>query len=162
MVRKLVIDLDRCESCDTCAVSCAYFYRAHATEHGAISLRERATFALVCRRCEEPSCVDACRFEALERRSDGVLERHNLRCVSCRCCAQACPFGTIYEDLLTFYATPCDYCLRLRGETPPCVEGCSRGAIAYREVEDSEEHVHVVDTHLAVQARAWQRKEAVT
>mgnify|MGYP001812839790 CR=1 FL=1 len=144
-----------------CAVSCAYFYRAHPTEHGAVSLRERATLALVCRRCEEPSCVDACRFEALERRPDGVLERHHLRCVSCGCCAQACPFGTIYPDLLTFYVTPCDYCLRLSGQEPPCVAGCTREAITFREVSDDEEDLHAVDDHFAVRTRAWERREAV-
>jgi Fe-S-cluster-containing dehydrogenase component len=161
MAKRLVIDLERCEDCASCAVSCAYFYRAHAADHGVMTLREQAAFALVCRRCEEPSCVDACRFEALERRPDGVLERFNLRCVSCGCCAQACPFGTICPDLLTFYATPCDYCARLGETEPPCVAGCTRGALAYREVAPDEEQLHLLGDRLAVKARAWQREEAV-
>ena len=163
MAKRLIIDLDRCDSCETCAVSCGYFYRAHEGDHGVVALRERATFALVCRRCEEPSCVDACRFEALERRPDGILERYNLRCVSCGCCAQACPFGTIYPDLLSFYVTTCDYCIGLGGDAePPCVAGCAKDAITYRDVGDDEEDVHLLDEHLAVRARAWQRAEAAT
>lgn len=162
MAKRLVIDLDRCDSCDTCTVACGYFYRAHAAEHGMVTLRERMTFALVCRRCEEPSCVDACRFEALERQPDGVLERFNLRCVSCGCCAQACPFGTIYPDLLSFYVTPCDGCDGLGDQEPRCVAGCTRGAIAFREVDEAEEGLHLLDDRLAIRARAWQRTGAAT
>ena len=161
MAQRLVIDLDRCRGCESCAVACAYFYRARAGDHGVMALREQASFALVCRRCEEPSCVDACRFEALERRADGVLERFNLRCVSCGCCAQACPFGTIDPELLTFYATPCDHCARLGEAEPPCVAGCIRGALAYREVGADEKDLHLLGERLAVHTRAWRREEAV-
>ena len=45
------------------------------------------------------------------RRTDryrGVIMRYNLRCVSCKSCALACPFGTIYTEMLPFYATHCD------------------------------------------------------
>jgi Fe-S-cluster-containing dehydrogenase component len=162
MAKRVIIDLDRCTGCETCAVACGYFYRASAGMHGPATLRERATFALVCRRCEEPSCVDACRFDALERGPDGVLARSNLRCVSCGCCAQACPFGTIGSDLLAFYVTPCDCCLDRRDEPPACVAGCRHGAISYREVEEGEEDLHLVDRHLAVRTRAWQRTEAAS
>ena len=160
MTRRLVIDLDRCRSCGVCAVSCAYFYRAREGDHGVLTLRERAHFAVVCRRCEEPSCLDACRFDALERHPDGRMERHNLRCVSCGCCAQACPFGTIYPDLLAFYVTPCDHCAQRGDLEPPCVAGCAEGALQYRDLSGDEDDLHLLDDRLAVHARAWVRREA--
>ena len=156
MSKRLVIDLDRCDGCASCRVRCTYFYRPRAGDHGVLGLRERATFALVCRRCKLASCIEACAFGALERDGDGVLQRHNLRCVSCTLCAQACPFGTIYADLLTFYQSPCDYCIgRVADEAPPCAGSCGRGAIEYRTVQDGEEGVYMVDDHLAARAVKW-------
>jgi Fe-S-cluster-containing hydrogenase component 2 len=110
VAKRLFIDLNKCDGCDKCAVKCAYFYRSQAADHGVLALREMAAFALVCRRCEDPSCVAACKFEALERQGDGVLKRHNLRCVSCKSCSHACPFGTIYPETLPFYVSACDFC----------------------------------------------------
>ena len=159
MSKMLVIDLEKCDRCDRCGVDCGYFYRAHAGDHGVLAIRERATFLLVCRRCREPSCVDVCPFNALERQSDGVLKRYNLRCVSCKLCAHACPFGTIYPDMLPFYVTPCDFCLRGADIQPPCVRSCAQGALEYRAVAADEADVHMLDAHLAARAPKWEREE---
>jgi len=159
MSKRLLIDLNKCDACETCEVECSYMYRAKAADHGVLTLRERATFMLVCRRCEEPSCVAACRFDALEKQDDGVLRRYNLRCVSCKCCALACPFGTIYPDTVPFYVTQCDYCLSARGDGPPCVASCSKGAIEYREVNEDEEGVYLLDESLAVKASKWEKED---
>ena len=159
MARRLIIDLDACDGCDRCGVGCKYFYRARPEEHGVLAIRERATYELVCRRCEEPSCIAACPFGALERGTGGVLRRHNLRCVSCKLCVNACPFGTIYPDMLTFYVTPCDYCLRELSSAPPCARSCSRGAIQYRTVDPEEPGLHLVDDGLAALATRWVKRE---
>ena len=159
MSKRLVIDLDICDDCARCGVTCAYFYRSHRDDHGVLALRERATFTLICRRCEEPSCIDACPYNALERGGDGVLKRHNLRCVSCRLCVHACPFGTIYPDMVPFYVTPCTYCLGPKNGEPPCVRSCRRGAIAYREVPPEEPRVHVLDEYLAARSAKWVKRE---
>ena len=157
MAKRLFIDLDACDACDTCGVDCAYMYRASPKDHGVLTLRERATFMLVCRRCEDPSCVAACRFDALERQEDGVLKRHNMRCVSCKCCSHACPFGTIYPETVPFYVTQCDYCLSSCTAEPPCVASCTKGALAYREVDESEAGVYLLDETLAVKASKWEK-----
>ena len=88
MARMLVIDLDVCEACERCGVRCGDPTPGGA-HLGVIALRERATYAIVCRRCQEPSCVDACPFDALRRSGAGVLERLALRCVSCKLCVHA-------------------------------------------------------------------------
>jgi len=159
--KRLFIDLTKCTECEKCSVECAYFYRSHATDHGVLKLRELASFLLFCRRCENPSCVAACRFDAIERQEDGVMKRYNMRCVSCKCCSHACPFGTILPDTLAFYVTACDYCMRLDGKTPPCVPTCVKGAIEYREVEESkEDNIYVINDNFAVKTPKWD-KEAV-
>lgn len=159
MAKKLYIDLEKCDGCEECTVKCAYFYQTGpAAEHGILALRELASFALVCRRCEEPSCVKACRFEALERQEDGTMKRYNMRCVSCKCCAQACPFGTIVPETVPFYVTTCDYCLGAGDGKPDCVTGCEKNAVEFREVKESEEEgVFAVGEHLAVRAPKWNK-----
>jgi len=160
MGKRLVIDLDRCDACENCGVVCGYRGRAGGSHLGAIALRERATYAVVCRRCEEPSCIDACPFGALERRADGSLERLALRCVSCKLCVHACPFGTIYPDMVPFYSAPCEQCLETGDGAPPCAGTCGRGAIDYRETDPGEPGLHVVDDRLAARARRWVKREA--
>lgn len=157
---RLVIDLAACDRCEGCGVVCGPAYGDGA---GAmLSLREHATFELVCRRCAHASCIVACPFDALERSdAGGVIKRHNLRCVSCKSCALACPFGTIYSELLPFYsldyASACRACM---GETPPsCVATCKHGALEYRLVRADEPDVHVVDEFLAARVRKWVRQE---
>ena len=156
MTKRLVIDLEKCTRCQQCAARCSYFYRAKSSDRGVETLRERASFALLCRRCPDPSCITACAFGALERRPDGLLQRHNLRCVACKLCAHACPFGIIDPDVLNFHETPCDFCAGSAGDTPPlCVTTCTGGALDHREVEPSEERVHLIGEHLAAVADAW-------
>ncbi len=159
MGKRLVIDLDKCDQCDQCGVRCGYFYRPPSEDRGVLGLRERATFQLICRRCEEPSCVDACLFNALERQNDGALKRHNLRCVSCGLCVHACPFGTIYPDMVPFYVSPCDQCLSTGDTEPLCLRTCGRGAFAYREVDADEPQVHVLDERLAARTTEWVKRE---
>jgi Fe-S-cluster-containing hydrogenase component 2 len=150
--KKLVIDLVACDRCHDalggCSVKCG----------GLINLREKAAFALICRRCQLASCIVACPFDALQRLEDGgVIKRHNLRCVSCKLCAHACPFGTIYTEMLPFYETRCDGCAG-RGEKA-CVASCRQGALEYRLVDPDEEGVHIIDEYLAARAGRWTRRE---
>ena len=148
--KRLIIDLAQCDRCEECGVDCG----------GVPTLREQATFELVCRRCALASCVAACPFDALERLADGgVIRRHNLRCVSCKLCAHACPFGTIYPEMLGFYQAPCHGCRPDEGQAPPCVAGCARGALEYRALEPNEPGVYVIDGFLAARAERWVRRE---
>jgi Fe-S-cluster-containing hydrogenase component 2 len=147
---------------------------------GIFSLREKATFELICRRCENASCVVACPFEAIEKTHDGIIKRHNMRCVSCKSCAIACPFGTIYAEMLPFYEVNCDDCLSTASERstpsrrsgfiredldlefdpPPCVPACPHNALEYRAVDPAEPGVHIVDEFLAARARKWVKAES--
>jgi Fe-S-cluster-containing hydrogenase component 2 len=157
--KRLVIDLRKCDQCQTCTAGCGYYERPNPGENGLAGLRQRATFALICRRCLHASCIEACAFNALERGDDAILQIHNLRCVSCKMCAHACPFGTIYTDMLPFYQLNCDPCLDVSTEEPSCVSSCPHGALEYRLTDVSETDVHVIDPHLAARAKRWVRRE---
>ena len=144
MSAKLVIDLAKCTTQGQSEVQCSY--KHHPQNKGIDSLLEMIRFALICRRCEAAPCVKACPKDALEKvpsESDdfGVLKRANMLCTGCGSCAIACPFGTIYTDLIPFPSSVCDVCRgRLgEGEKPLCVRTSQDGSIDYREVDIAKE-----------------------
>lgn len=156
-MNRLVLNLDVCSACPECVVGCNYYY--HPSNRGIDRLRELATYALVCRHCEEGTCVRACPVEALERDAQGILERHPMRCIGCRSCAHACPFGTIYDDLLPYQLSGCDLCFdRSAGEPPLCVRSCPYGALEWREPDAAPAGaVPLLDGRIAVVSHQWGR-----
>lgn len=151
MAEKLIIDLGKCGLQAESNVQCSY--KHHPENKGIDSLLEMIRFALICRRCEAAPCITACPQEALEKiesndNDAGILKRANMLCTGCGTCAIACPFGTIYTDLIPFPSSVCDLCkTRLApGEKPLCVQTCSDGSIDYREPgEDEEDLVEVFE-----------------
>jgi Fe-S-cluster-containing dehydrogenase component len=160
-LKRVFIDLSLCDGCgdrEDCVAQCSYPY--HPGNDGVTSVREIAAYALVCRQCESGNCVNACPKEALEKDEQGILRRYNMRCISCKSCALACPFGTIYAELVPYGLSRCDYCVdRLApGEDPLCVRTCPLGAIKYMEVEaDESNNIHQVGDHLVVKCEVWKR-----
>lgn len=139
MGAKLIIDLAKCTTQAESGVRCSY--KHHPENKGFDSLLEMIRFALICRRCESAPCINACPQGALEKvpsknNDAGILKRANMLCTGCGTCAVACPFGTIYTDLVPFPSSVCDVCRgRLKpGEKPLCVNTCKDGSIDYREV----------------------------
>jgi len=140
---KLVIDLGKCKLQGESKVQCSY--KHHPENKGIDALLEKIRFALICRKCEQAPCINACPRGALEKVESkngdaGVLKRADMLCTGCGSCAIACPFGTIYTDLIPFASSVCDVCKdRLRpGEKPLCVNTCEDGSIEYRQVSDAE------------------------
>ena len=157
-MKRLFIDLDICSSCKECLVCCDYFY--HPQNNGISSLREYATFATICRHCEEAPCVKSCYHNALERAPDGHIKRYKMRCTSCKSCSVACPFGIIFQDFIPYLDSGCDYCIGITGRLPKCITSCPEKAIEIREVEeDFEKDIYFVGEHLAVHSGKWSRED---
>ncbi|MHC4842298.1 MAG: 4Fe-4S dicluster domain-containing protein [Planctomycetota bacterium] len=144
MAKKLVIDLAKCQLQGDSNVQCSY--KHHPQNTGIDALLEKIRFALICRRCEAAPCINACPREALEKvptenNDAGILRRANMLCTGCGSCAMACPFGTIYTDLIPFPSSVCDVCKdRLQpNEKPLCVRTCGDDSIDYREIDLKKE-----------------------
>lgn len=149
----LIVDLDICRTCPACTAQCSFPY--HAGDGGPISLLEAVTYATVCRRCEAGTCVAACPREALARGGDGRLRRATLRCVACKTCSHACPFGTLLPELLPYAAGRCDACA---GRRPPlCVRTCPEGALRYEEAAAGEALLEV-SGDVAARGSVWMRR----
>jgi len=172
-MKRLFIDLDKCNECPECVIHCSYMYHPQpdvegdggpfkSSNIGITSLREYATFALFCRHCEEAPCVSACYKEALEKQADGHLKRYKMRCTSCKSCSIACPFGTIFPDFIPYLDSSCDYCIDRSDKTPDCIKTCTYKAIEFKDVkEDPENNIYHVGDNLVVKSSKWSREEII-
>ena len=116
---------------------------------------EHVPFPVLCNHCENPPCVRACPTQAtFKRESDGIVLMDFHRCIGCRFCMAACPYGSrsfnfrdprpfIKKTNLKFptrmkgVVEKCNFCAeRLAvGQMPACAEA-SNGAIAFGDLED--------------------------
>ncbi|MFH1965082.1 MAG: 4Fe-4S dicluster domain-containing protein [Acidobacteriota bacterium] len=164
-LKKLFIDIPRLlnkpESVDK--IKCEYMY--HRENRGVFSLLEVAQFAAYCRRCEEAFCVLACPREALERQENGLIKRYNMRCVGCKSCILACPFGTVFPEVINYVTAKCDYCLNQLKDNPDyqplCVKTSPPDALKMVQIEeeDSGKHIYFSGDNLAVRTPGWRQKE---
>ncbi len=65
-----------------------------------------------CMHCEEPACVSACPVTALHKHQDGPVVYDKSRCIGCRYCMWACPWGvpTAEWDSLNPSIRKCTHC----------------------------------------------------
>ena len=162
MTKRLFIDLEKCRKCNECKAKCSYYY--HPFNNGILYLREVGEFAATCRKCDEAPCVKSCPTDALEKQKDGVVKRYNMRCVVCKTCCYACPFGTILPEVIPYAVSRCDYCIdRLaKDEKPICLGNCPEDAIQYGDFEpDDKKHHFLVGQHLVVHAIPWKKEEYI-
>lgn len=157
---KLLIDLESLRRISPAAIACSY--SDHPGNRGVQDLVEKATFAVICRRCELAACVAACPQEALEKREDDVVVRHVLRCSNCYSCAAACPFGTIIPEYIPLQTSVCDVCLgRLSpGEIPLCARSAPEGSIRYGDfAPDPAQEIHLWGENVLVRAGKWEKEK---
>jgi Fe-S-cluster-containing dehydrogenase component len=90
---------------------------------------ENEYIPLLCLQCEDPACVKVCFTAALSKREEsGTVEFDSAKCVSCRMCVVACPFGSIEVSVDDGKIQKCDLC----GGDPMCAKFCPSGALISR------------------------------
>ncbi len=164
-MKRLLIDIPALidSAQDLSRIQCEYFY--HRKNNGQFSLLEVAEFAVYCRQCSDAFCVTACPKEALERQEDGLIKRYNMRCVGCKSCILACPFGTIFPEVMNYITAKCDFCLKQLEANPDYIPACARtapaGTITMQLInaDDPENDIYLFGDHLAIKSHHWRKKE---
>lgn len=97
----------------------------------------------LCNQCENPPCVQVCPVGATYRTSDGVILVDAARCVGCRYCIQACPYGARFLHPKTHVADKCNWCYHrvAKGMKPACVTVCPVGARQFGNLKDEHDPV---------------------
>jgi len=153
-LKKLVINLDNYRSNITIP-KCSFPFNTN--ENGFINLLDLATYSLICRHCENGTCVKSCPTEALIRNEDGIIKRYNMRCISCKSCSIACPFGTIIPEMLPYRVAMCDYCIERINGTPSCVKDLNnKDILDFKDINDICTDYISVGDNLAVYSTKWQ------
>ena len=120
---------------------------------------------LLCNHCTNPPCVRACPTKAtFKRKSDGIVMQDMHRCIGCRFCMAACPFGARSfnyrnprtglkeENINPEFPTrtigvveKCTFCYErlAKGLRPACVEE-SKGAMAFGDLDDPGSEVRKI------------------
>ncbi len=146
-------------------IECEYMF--HRGGNGHFSILEIAQFAVYCRQCKESFCIDACPKEALEHLENGIIKRHNMRCVGCKSCVLACPFGTIFPEVINYISAKCDFCLNQLeqnpGYEPACVKTAPSNSFVMKELEkeDPKQNLFFYGERLAIKSYSWLNKEGL-
>lgn len=103
----MVIDTRKCVGCHACTIACVaennlppgVVYRPVVTEElGEFPNVQLRFTPRPCMQCDEPPCVPVCPVNATWKRPDGIVEIDYDRCIGCRYCLIACPYGARTSD----------------------------------------------------------------
>ncbi len=96
----MVIDLEACIGCDRCAYACQATNDTADDHLWNIVIHDQNTFEKPvfvprpCMHCEHAPCIEVCPVSATYHRPDGLVEMDYSRCIGCRYCMVACPYGS--------------------------------------------------------------------
>ena len=129
---RIVSESEKCVGCLACVVTCMDHHYA-GDDPNAVSCRKYRPFDLArgltiyltesCRHCPDAPCIDASPVGAITRDEAGVTHVDREKCVGCRCCLRACPYGMPVFDAAG-KSVRCDGC-------GACVSVCANGALRW-------------------------------
>lgn len=168
MAYGFVIDLEKCVCCHGCSVACK---AANGTPPGVMRSNVvrgtegsyphavRTIRPMLCMMCENPPCVAVCPQGATTVRDDGIVVIDKEKCIGCKSCMEACPYGArylvaseegyfganlneyesvAYEGKPKMTVDKCDFCLE-HGDgspNPVCVQACMAEARLFGDLDE--------------------------
>jgi formate dehydrogenase iron-sulfur subunit len=162
--KAFIFDATRCIDCRACMVACSVENKIDMDKtriwvsgigmKGQFPNLTRASMVYHCMHCNEPDCLSACPVGAYNKRSDGPVLYNAIKCIGCRYCMNACPFGVPHFDfdkglLEGAFIDKCNFCPQRIdiGLQPACVATCPTNALVYGERADL-----VAEAHARIQA----------
>ena len=124
MSKILMISPEKCINCGTCEAVCpnsgvelVYFEEAEVA------------VPVMCMQCEDAACMKVCPMGAISRDENGAVLPDPKKCVACKMCISACPFGNITFSSQKKQIVKCNLC----GGSPRCAKYCPTQVIRYEE-----------------------------
>jgi len=93
--------------------------------------------SISCNHCADPICARNCPTKALFKREDGIVLIDEDRCIGCKYCAWACPYGAPQYNPETGKMGKCDLCADYvdQGKNPGCVDACPMRALDFGDYD---------------------------
>jgi Fe-S-cluster-containing dehydrogenase component len=163
-----VIDQDRCIGCHACTVACkeenqvpvgVFRTWVKYVEKGEFPHTSRHFGVLRCNHCDTAPCIEICPTGTLYRRTDGIVDFDNHRCIGCKACMQACPYDALYIDPNTDTAAKCHYCAHRveKNLEPACVIVCPTRAIIPGDLDDPSSQISRIIAQQKIAVRKPQK-----
>jgi len=169
----MIVDIEKCIGCRRCLYACeqenhvphelelhrTWLEKYTITVDGSLKaeLVEKTEFGAeendtalggffvpkLCQQCANPPCVSVCPLNATFRTDDGVILMDNERCIGCKYCVVACPYGARFLNPETMVVDKCTFCYHriTKGLKPACVQACPTGARSFGNLMDPEDPV---------------------
>ena len=160
-------DSNACSGCKTCQIACrdkhdlparVQWRRVYEVAGGSWKQDAKGNWkpeivaynlSMSCNHCEDAICVASCPTKALQKRQDGIVFIDPEKCMGCRYCEWACPYGAPQYNKTKGIMTKCDFCLDYleQGKDPSCVASCPMRVLEFGEAEElfekyGREHVY--------------------
>ncbi len=146
------LDVSSCSGCKACQVACKdkhglpvglLWRRVYEIVGGGWQCQGEAwiptvfayNLSLACNHCARPVCVEVCPAKAIYQRHDGIVLIDEKKCIGCKYCSWACPYGALQYDAAAGRMTKCTFCVdnREAGLPPACVSACPLRALDFGE-----------------------------
>jgi [DsrC]-trisulfide reductase subunit O len=133
-----------------------------AHEYTPHKLEENPALVL-CNHCENPPCVRACPTQATFKREDGIVLMDFHRCIGCRFCVSACPYGARslnfrdpgefikkvnekFPTRMRGVVEKCNFCAErlAQGQVPACVKAAKNDALIFGDLNDPKSKIRRV------------------
>jgi formate dehydrogenase iron-sulfur subunit len=157
----LLIDTTKCIGCGGCTLACKEANdlpkqpkdddnTLSATTWTVVETREGVHVRRMCMHCEDPACASVCPVAALRKTAEGAVTYDETKCIGCRYCMMACPFGIPRYEWSK--AVPrvrkcilCHEAATRHGKPTACASVCPTGATKFGEraalVSEAEERI---------------------
>jgi Fe-S-cluster-containing dehydrogenase component len=136
---RLIVNADLCTGCKACVESCTLRndgeIRPNLARLWVYRREDRDIYIpFICEQCESAPCAQVCPVDCITL--DPVTQAYVIdreRCIGCKMCMWACPFGVIRLDDEGI-AIKCEYC----GGDPACAKACLPGALKWADINDPQ------------------------
>ena len=152
MKKALIVTAERCLGCHSCEFACAVAHSREKEPNAIVRSGARPGYRIFveayrgkaipvhCSHCEEAACLLSCPTGAICRKEEkGPVLLDLTRCVGCRICVLACPFGVMTLNLDGRGVLKCDLCVErlATGQEPACVMACPTKAVIFATEEET-------------------------
>lgn len=138
-----LLNVKNCVDCGECEEACRLWSRTPASVEARRTVRtyqiagKEVHISTSCMHCAVPACASVCPAGAISKGDGGVVTVDGKRCIGCKYCYQACPYGVPHYT--SSGMDKCDCCLSSGvplGEIPHCVRACKVDALSYGPLGD--------------------------